>query len=154
MKILTRQQKRALMRLVEKKRKNWKVPKWTPMKFVEKQVDPANPEGDIGIFINDIYNVKARVMIDGMIHLSFHNKDNSTDIPWTHKQQIKNDICGEDREAIEIFPAMSRIVDTCNQFHLWVYPEGYIIPTGFPQDTKYKFKKSQNNYTKIATNQC
>lgn len=138
---LTRQQIRSGMRLVEKKRKNWEVQNWTPMTFVEKREDPNNLEGDIGIFINDIYTVIVRVMIDGIIHLSFRNNDNSTEIPWTHKQQIKNDICGRETEAIEIFPAMSRIVDTCNQFHLWVYPEGYIIPTGFPADTKNKLRE-------------
>lgn len=119
------------MRLVEKKRSNWRVPNWQPMEFVEKRVCSVDPNGDEGIFKNDLYTAVVRKYDDGIVHLSFHNKFNSTDIPWTHKQQIKNDICGREREAIEIFPAMSRIVDCANQYHLWVYPEGHIIPTGF-----------------------
>jgi hypothetical protein len=37
---------------------------------------------------------------------------------WRHLQQIKNDICGEESEALELYPAMSRIVDTVNQGRL------------------------------------
>ena len=136
MKKLTRQQKRSMMREIDKKRSQWKVPNWNQMQFIEKRTCPVNPEGDIGIFKNDIYTCVVRVMSDGIIHLSFRTRDNSTEIPWPHKQQIKNDICGEEREAIEIFPAMSRIVDAANQYHLWVYPEEYIIPTGFLHHNK------------------
>ncbi len=138
---MTRKEKRSISRLIEKKRKSWRVPNWTPLAFIEKRDDPVQPEGEQAVFKNDIYTVIARVKDNGMIHLSFHNNDNSTEIPWTHKQQIKNDICGRETEAIEIFPAMNRIVDAANQYHLWVYPEGYIIPTGFPVDTKNKLRE-------------
>ena len=66
---------------------------------------------------------------DGLIHLSIKNHDRTTHIPWQDKQWIKNDICGEEMEAVEIFPAESRMVNTANQYHLWVMNE---IPIGFP----------------------
>ena len=133
MNTFTRQQKRAMMRIIEKKRDQWRVPGWQPMRFIRKEVDSLDSNGDQGIFQNNQYIAVVRRMTDGIIHISFRNMENSTEIPWKHKQQIKNDICGCEREAIELFPAMSRIVDAANQYHLWVYPEGYIIPTGFPK---------------------
>lgn len=133
MDIFTRQQKREMMRIIEKKRSQWRVQGWQPMKFIRKEIDPVEPERDQAIFQNNLYRAVVRRMSNGMIHISFRNMENSTEIPWKHKQQIKNDICGKEREAIELFPAMSRIVDAANQYHLWVYPEGYIIPTGFPR---------------------
>jgi hypothetical protein len=132
MQSIKRQQKRAALRLIEKKRLVWSVPNWQPMKFIEMGPDPDFPEADVALFKNNLYIAFVRKMKDGIFHISFRNMENSTDISWPHKQQIKNDICGREREAIEIFPAMSRIVDAANQYHLWVYPEGYIIPTGFP----------------------
>ena len=46
-------------------------------------------------------------------------------------QQIKNDLCGEAYCGIEIYPPESRMVDTVNVFHLWVFPEGKDIPLGY-----------------------
>ena len=50
---------------------------------------------------------------------------------WRELQRIKNAICGPEREAVEIFPAESRLVDSSNQYYLWVYPEGVRLPFGF-----------------------
>ena len=46
---------------------------------------------------------------------------------------MKNEICGDERTAVEIYPPMSNLVDTCNQFHLWVYPEDYELDFGYKQ---------------------
>ena len=62
------------------------------------------------------------------IWLSIKNHEKTTEIPWQHKQWIKNDICGEEMEAMELFPAESRLVNTANQYHLWVFDQ---IPIGF-----------------------
>jgi hypothetical protein len=50
---------------------------------------------------------------------------------WRHFQRIKNELCGPEREAVEIYPAESRLVDTANEFWLWVLPEGERLPFGF-----------------------
>ena len=52
---------------------------------------------------------------------------------WRHMQRIKNDIAGPEREAVELFPAESRLVDTANEFWLWVLPEGEQFPFGFSE---------------------
>jgi len=49
---------------------------------------------------------------------------------WRDFQTIKNMICGPEFEAIEVFPAESRLVDTANQYHLWVFNRlsGFAVP--------------------------
>jgi len=44
---------------------------------------------------------------------------------WRLLQDIKNDVAGADREAIEIYPPESEATDTANMYHLWVFMEGY-----------------------------
>lgn len=50
---------------------------------------------------------------------------------WRVMQRIKNCVAGEDREAVEIYPAESRVLDAGNYFHLWVMPIGQKVPFGF-----------------------
>lgn len=50
---------------------------------------------------------------------------------WRDLQDMKNELFGKDREAIEIYPAEDRLVDLANQYHLWVMPKGFTIPVGF-----------------------
>jgi hypothetical protein len=48
------------------------------------------------------------------------------------KQAIKNGIVGEECEAVELYPAESRLVDTANQYHLWALPSDLMrFPFGF-----------------------
>ena len=39
-------------------------------------------------------------------------------------KQIKNEVFGPDREAVQLFPAEDRLVDTANEYWLYVYPIG------------------------------
>ncbi len=67
-----------------------------------------------------------------MDHLSIRRDDREPIRDWRHMQAIKNQTCGEDREAIELYPDTRRLVDTANQFHLWVIRKpGVIFPVGF-----------------------
>jgi hypothetical protein len=89
------------------------------------------------IYINDQYQVNVREVdltdtTPPLTHLSIKRLDKEPIHDWRDLQQIKNLICGNEREAIELYPAESRVVDTVNQFHLWVFPEGMKIPCGFP----------------------
>lgn len=45
-------------------------------------------------------------------------------ISWDELQRIKSEIGFGDRAAVEIYPPDEHVVRTCNQRHLWVYPEG------------------------------
>jgi hypothetical protein len=47
---------------------------------------------------------------------------------WYDLQRIKNELCGEERVAIEVYPAESELVDDGHLYHLWVLPEGQTLP--------------------------
>ena len=38
---------------------------------------------------------------------------------------------GKDRYALEIYPPEDRLVNTANQYHLWVMPKGLDLGFGF-----------------------
>ena len=54
-------------------------------------------------------------------HLVVRRHDDAPCMNWKHFQQIKNEIVGPEYEAVELFPAESRLVDTANDYHLWVH---------------------------------
>ena len=56
-----------------------------------------------------------------MIHLSIRNADRSARHDWRDFQRIKNQLAGPEWEAVEIYPAESRLVDAANQYHLWCF---------------------------------
>jgi len=64
-------------------------------------------------------------------YLSIKRNDKEPIHDWRELQEIKNQICGEESEAIEIYPAESRLMDTANHYHLWVFPKGIRVPVGF-----------------------
>ena len=64
-----------------------------------------------------------------VIHCAFRNKD-GTDITWREKQWLKNSLFGENRVAIEVFPAKDRLVNAANMYHIWVFEEGFELPFG------------------------
>jgi hypothetical protein len=67
---------------------------------------------------------------DGFIHLSIRNFDGTARHDWREFQEIKNTLVGKEYEAIELYPAESRLLDECNQYHLWVLPKGQHVPCG------------------------
>lgn len=67
-----------------------------------------------------------------MIHLSIKRIDRQPVHDWRELQQIKNMLVGPECEGIELYPAESRLVDTANQYHLWVCSDPmFRIPVGF-----------------------
>lgn len=49
-------------------------------------------------------------------------------------QRIKNELVGPECEAIELYPAESRLVDTSNQYHLWAFTEPATrVPLGYQE---------------------
>ena len=96
---------------------------------------------DCEVWINDIYEVHIQrgKKADWMIHepsmkglmdyVTIKRKDKKWIHDWRHFQLIKNELCGKEKEAIEIYPAESRLVDTANQYHLFVFPDR--IPFGY-----------------------
>lgn len=123
------------------KGKQWKVQGWETMKFVDVTLDD-NGVG-MAVYKNNLYTCYLRVpkAVDGFIWLSIKCNSLKPAKNWQHFQQIKNDIVGEDSEAVELYPAMSRVIDTANQYHLWVLPDKKKFEFGF--DEGMAFNKKQ-----------
>lgn len=96
------------------------------------------------VYANELYSVFVRVVPstyeerelsddEAMLHVSFHRHDRAAVRDWRHFQAIKNEVAGSERTAIEIFPAESQLVDTSNEYHLWVLPVGYPLPFAMPE---------------------
>lgn len=90
------------------------------------------------VWMNDLYQVniaKCKSWGEGFpdfIHLSIKRLDKEPVRDWRHMQQIKNELVGVEYEGAELYPAESRLVDTANQFHMWVMDsEKMRFPFGF-----------------------
>ena len=71
-----------------------------------------------------------------VVHVSVKRKDKKPNIPYKHLMAIKNELVGKEYEALMLYPAHSREVDTANQYHLWipVDQEGKALPIPFGWD--------------------
>lgn len=96
--------------------------------WIEQAMQNAQP-GEI--WENDIYTVRVRRRAP-FVHLDISRKDELPCENWHHFQQIKNELVGPEHEAVELYPAESRLVDTANQYHLWIVADpNYRFPFGF-----------------------
>ena len=106
---------------------------WTP--FLRCEPDRRSP--DILTVRNSRYLVLLRrnpAMDDGpdIIHLSIKRLDQRPHIGYRELMRIKDTLCGEEYEAVQLFPARSREVDLANQSHLWLRDDpSYRFPFGF-----------------------
>lgn len=110
------------------------------------------------IWLNDTYQVAKRAAEKhsdswpDCWHLSIKRIDRQPIHDWRDLQRIKNHLVGPEHEAVEIYPAESRLVDTANQYHLFVLVEpGLRIPLGFWErvvDDKPIWKDSNRPFEK------
>jgi hypothetical protein len=118
-------------RIREKLRRSGEWPGWNVQPIPTGAIPSLGWAGLLEqVWENKIYAVLTRTLTtpDGvMVHLAIRNFD-QTDIPWIDKMRIKDELCGKERFAVEVFPARSRLVDQVSMYHLWVYPEGYQPP--------------------------
>jgi hypothetical protein len=71
-------------------------------------------------------------------YLSIRRRDEKPLHDWRILQGIKNLVVGEEFEAIELYPADSRIMDIGNVYHLWILApkKGETEPPRFPLGAK------------------
>lgn len=77
---------------------------------------------------NDLYQVQERRFFNKsfqteMAHLNIRRIDGAAIFDWRHRQLIKNQLIGEECEGFEVYPAESRLSDTSNKYHLWVFTD-------------------------------
>lgn len=87
------------------------------------------------VFGNHRYTALLR--IDGPVfHISIRRNDRRHIFDWRDMQRIKNELMGPEHEAVQIFPAESRLADTANQYHLWGLTDpAFRFPFGFSNRT-------------------
>lgn len=83
---------------------------------------------------NYVYEVTVRRYATGWpfgggeyIQLGIASHDGEARHDWRDFQRIKNDVCGPNWEAIEIYPSEERLIDPSNYYMLWCAP---FIPVG------------------------
>ncbi len=69
-----------------------------------------------------------------MFHISIRRNDREPIHDWSDLQRIKNEIVGPENEAVELYPAESRLLDAANQFHMFVLEDAKIrFPFGYEE---------------------
>jgi hypothetical protein len=85
-------------------------------------------------YVNNKYQVAVRTSGE-MVHLSIRRLDRQACRDWRDFQEIKNQLIGPECEAVELYPAESRLVDGANQYHLWgIKDPTKRLPFGFNGD--------------------
>jgi hypothetical protein len=120
-------------------------PVWKPLANAslgeanEAAMHAADPEY-VGTFKNHLYQVLMREYpyeegnnARKITWLVIRRIDSEPIHDWRDMQRIKNELCLPEREGFEMYPAESRLVDTSNQYHLFVLPLGVPMPFGYAQ---------------------
>ena len=96
-------------------------PDWTPFAI------DATYRGEGACYVNSRYVVVKRKTGEGSVWLSIHDHERTTRHDWADFYRIKNELCGKEWEAIEIYPPDSYLVDAANQYHLWCFEQSIFI---------------------------
>jgi hypothetical protein len=105
---------------------------WTP--FEEAEPIPELPN-DV-IMVNSRYQVNIKFGVapapfGKFLELSIKTRDKAAFHDWRDFQRIKNELVGEENEGVELYPAESRLVDTANQYYMFVFRPGFKLPFGY-----------------------
>lgn len=93
---------------------------------------PGGDEWDNGAYYGCLKKYESGSPLGGGPYavLSITSTDETARHDWRDFQQLKNLLLGEEWEALELYPAESRLKDPTNRFYLWCFPAG-AIPWGF-----------------------
>ena len=121
-------------RLAEELAEQTGLPVEQVMDRIEATIDET--ARDTEIYFNNLYVVLLRRFYSSemnckMVYLSLRRQDRRPVRNWGHLQRIKNELVGEQYQAIEVFPPHTLKIDACNQYHLWVFEE---VGRGVPVD--------------------
>ena len=87
------------------------------------------------MYKNSLYTCHVRQLgalgDDGTLWISIRSNDRKAIRDWRHFQKIKNELAGDEREALEIYPKESELIDEANTYHLWVLASTDRMPFGF-----------------------
>jgi len=117
---------RATRRILSKLGRQWG--EWDEIDISEDHPDKL--EGVQRAWSNDRYAVQY-LKRNGFEVLMVRRHDGGSDYPWRDLQRIKDEVMGPDREAVQVFPKKSEIVDSANMAHIWLIHEDSRLPYTF-----------------------
>lgn len=81
-------------------------------------------------WVNELFSVQIshEPSAWGEITHLWVRRHDSQALTWKVMQRIKNELVGEERIGVEVYPAASEVVDQANMYHLWILPEGFALP--------------------------
>jgi hypothetical protein len=87
---------------------------------------------DAEFWVNPLYQVQVKRSPE-LVWINIRRRDGKAIVrDWRHFQRIKNEVVGPECEAVELYPAESRLVDESNKYHLFCIPDpSYRFPFGF-----------------------
>lgn len=111
-------------------RKLWE---WTriDVEAAARRLGTRVPAGCTAAYTNGLYAVQVYGDPAGPCHLGIHRYDRGCVFPWTDRQRIKNELVGPEREAVEILPPQSEVVDVAPMAWIWVLGPGERLGFGF-----------------------
>lgn len=85
------------------------------------------------VWVNSELQVQVRELPNCMVHLTIMRRDSAKIFrDWPEFQAIKNQVIGDECEAVELYPAESRLVDTSSKYHMWGSRDpSFRFPFGF-----------------------
>jgi len=113
--------------------KAWAIDPWLwtagDPESLEEQKRILGDGAPLAVYVCKDYQVSVFTTVDPgggwplMWHLSIKRRDREPidENRWRILQHIKNTLVGPENEAVELYPAESRLVDTANQYHLFVF---------------------------------
>ena len=106
-----------------------KITRTTPYTFSDGVRGVEHDIGDYQVCIRwDWLGADMKLISCEMLQLC--RADGGSVLDWRHLQEIKNVVCGPEWEAVELFPAESRLKDPSNARYLWAVKGR--LPFGLP----------------------
>lgn len=65
-------------------------------------------------------------------HLAIRTATNA-ELTWSELQRLKNELMGEDRMAIQVYPRQADLIDAADMYHLWVFEPGQRFDFGLAE---------------------
>ncbi len=92
---------------------------------------PRAVEGLTDAWCNDRFAVQL-FEAKGFQWLSIRKHvDGATPPTWAELQRIKDELIGPEREAAQVHPRASELVDDADMYHLWLFPADESCPFNF-----------------------
>lgn len=140
-----------------KKQKPTSTSLWTDFEKVYPMKEDGTPveveEGE-QYWRNSFYLVLVKCIVpseglDGPVRLDIKHNLNKPIREWKHLQRIKNELVGEEREALEVFPPESMVTHMSNMHNLFVVPVG--VSSVFVYDEKMKRQGITDSYAAVLS---